>query len=58
MIKLYDTSISRLLRDIKANGYCYIKSANTAKRLRNADPDLIITYDKEDGSYKATYYKQ
>jgi hypothetical protein len=53
----YDTKgRARLLADIKANGYGYIKSPKLAKDLKMMDEKLNIKYRKEDNVYVASYY--
>jgi hypothetical protein len=47
--------IKGLCRDIRVNKIGYIKSEIVANKVREHDPEIIISYDKEERLYTATY---
>lgn len=48
-----DVNIKRLYRDIKANGFAYVRSPIVVNQLKEQDKDesLLFEYDKEDNVY-------
>lgn len=52
-----DKFFRNLVRDIKHIGLVYIKSASVADKIKRHDPDIQITYNKEDRTYSAFYNK-
>jgi hypothetical protein len=50
--------IKQLVRDIKINGIGLLKSEVVVKQVRELEPDIEISYSKEERLYTAYYKKE
>lgn len=53
----YSNYIHSLAKDIRINGLCYIKSEIVAKKIKEYDSRINITWNSEDRTYIATFDK-
>lgn len=47
--------VRHFVKDIKANGLCFVRSRSIVDKLLEADSDLNIVYDNEEECFIATY---
>jgi len=56
--KADNTIIRHFVKDIKANGECFIRSKNIVDKLLKVDSSLEIVYCEEERCFIATYQKK
>ena len=47
----HTTLLKAFIRDIRINGFCYVRDYMTIKEIQEINPDIMFTKDKENDVY-------